>query len=127
MTLGEQIYNKFKTDKVFNFDKNGNPMAYNDGFMVSVKGFGGAFNPSSRRAIIQRINEMLKQIKGLYRNCVIGFWVDEQGVLFVDLSINVNDFYVAMILGLHNGQEAIYDCKENKVISIDEYLQEMED
>lgn len=125
MSIGEKMYQSFRKDGQHNFNSLGEPVVFNDGFMVSMKAYTKTFPFKSKMAIVNHLNKKVDELKGLYKNAVIGFWVDDTGVLFLDISINVNQFDVAMLMAIQNQQEAIFDCRNGVIVNVDEYLENM--
>ena len=80
----------FETEKTFNIDK------------IDYKEIG---------------NIILERQADLKDNEYLGFWVDG-GILYIDISILINDFKQAKQVGIDNNQLAIYDLKNDSSIKI---------
>jgi len=50
-------------------------------------------------------------------NRFVGGWINDNKV-YLDISINVEDLESAVYIGMHNNQKAIFDCANNKAITL---------
>ena len=89
------------------------------GFMVSLEGAESQVKGDDYQAIIKAIKEkqtIIKDNKDLY----IGLWLDN-GIMYVDISINIEDRAEALEFGKKNKQLAIYDLTNNDSIYLKDY------
>ena len=90
-----------------------------NGFMVSLEGTESQVKGEDYQAIIKAIEEKQEIIKD-NKNLFIGLWLDD-GIMYVDISININDKIDALEFGKKNKQLAIYDLENNDSIYLKEY------
>lgn len=89
------------------------------GFMVSLEGTETQTQGDDYQAIKKAIKEkqaIIKDSKDLY----IGLWLDG-GIMYIDISININDKVEALEFGKYNKQLAIYDIANNDSIYLKDY------
>lgn len=87
--------------------------------MVSLEGAESQVQGDDYNAIIQAIEEkqaIIKDSKDLF----IGLWLDN-GIMYVDISINIIDKVEALEFGKYNKQLAIYDLVNNDSIYLKDY------
>lgn len=85
--------------------------AFKNGYMVSKDGF-------AKITTLKRLNRRLIRtytMHALLIGAYVGFWIDN-GLLYIDLSMNILDKQRAIYEGLINNQIAIYDCKNKQSI-----------
>ena len=90
-----------------------------EGYMVSLEGAESQVKGEDYQAIIKAIEEkqeIIKDNKGLF----IGLWLDE-GIMFIDVSINIEDRAEALEFAKRNKQLAIYDIVNNDSIYLKDY------
>lgn len=89
------------------------------GFMVSLEGTETQVAGNDYKAINQAIadkKEIIKDRDNLY----IGLWLDG-GVMYIDISINIQDKAEALEFAKYNRQLAIYDLVNNDSIYLKDY------
>lgn len=91
----------------------------NGGFMVSLEGAEVQKNINDINGIKKAIEEKQKIIKNK-NNMYIGLWLDSN-IMYVDISININDKVEALEFGKYNKQLAIYDIINNDSIYLKDY------
>ena len=91
----------------------------NGGFMVSLKGTETQTKGDDYQAIKKTIEEKQEIIKD-NNNMYIGLWLDS-GIMYIDISININDKVEALEFGKYNKQLAIYDIVNNDSIYLKDY------
>ena len=89
------------------------------GFMVSLEGTESQVEGDNYNAIIKAIKEKQEIIKD-NNELFIGLWLDNN-IMYVDISININDKVEALEFGKYNKQLAIYDLKNNDSIYLRDY------
>lgn len=92
---------------------NGDHLSLNTGYMVSLAGYEKQLKIDS--LALNEVNKYLLLAKKLKAYC--GLWIDN-GVLFLDISIRVNDLKLAKSLAIKNKQLAIYDLATATTIYI---------
>ena len=87
------------------------------GFMVSLQGYEKKCktDEETEKAIKENM-EIVKGLDGAY----LGAWIDE-GIVYIDISVLVENKEDAMELGKINNQLAIYDIKNNESIYLSYY------
>lgn len=93
---------------------NGDHLSLNSGYMVSLYGYEKKLNLDS--LTVNDVNNYLLLAKKLKAYC--GLWIDNN-ILYLDISIRVNDLKLAKSLGLKNKQLAIFDLKNLESIYLD--------
>lgn len=91
----------------------------NGGFMVSLEGTETQTQGDDYQAINQAIKEKQDIIKD-NSNMFIGLWLDNN-IMYIDISININDKVEALEFAKYNKQLAIYDLKNNDSIYLKDY------
>lgn len=89
------------------------------GYMVSLEGTESQVTGNDYQAIKKAIEEkqaIIQDSKNLY----IGLWLDG-GIMYVDISININDKIEALEFAKKNKQLAIYDLVNNDSIYLKDY------
>lgn len=89
------------------------------GFMVSLEGAESQVQGNDYQAIIKAIEEKQNIIKD-NDNLYIGLWLDG-GIMYIDLSINIQDKTEALEVAKRNKQLAIYDLINNDSIYLKDY------
>lgn len=89
------------------------------GFMVSLEGTETQTQGEDYQAINQAIKEKQEIIKNK-NNLYIGLWLDNN-IMFIDVSININDKVEALEFAKYNKQLAIYDLENNDSIYLKDY------
>lgn len=89
------------------------------GYMVSLEGAESQVKGNDYQAIIKAIEEKQEIIKDK-DNLYIGLWLDG-GIMYVDLSINIEDKVDALEFAKYNKQLAIYDITNNDSIYLKDY------
>lgn len=87
---------------IYNLDATLNEVNFTTGYMVSLK--------DTDYSLVEKL-EFIAKNKGF----VLGLWENE-GRVFVDISMNVSDLRDALALGKFNNQLAIYDIVNDKSI-----------
>lgn len=86
------------------------------GFMCSLKDCTiiniAQFNTSSIEEIIRNNKELLSQ-----ENIYLGTWVNE-GMVYIDISENINNIEEARAVGITRKQLTIFDCSRKEVIGL---------
>lgn len=91
----------------------------NGGFMVSLEGAEVQKNVNDINGIKKAIEEKQEIIKDK-DNLYIGLWLDND-IMFIDISININDKVEALEFAKYNKQLAIYDIANNDSIYLKNY------
>lgn len=91
----------------------------NGGFMVSLEGTETQTRGDDYRAIIKAIEEKQEIIKNK-DNLYIGLWLDNN-IMYIDISININDKVEALEFAKYNKQLAIFDIINNDSIYLKDY------
>ena len=89
------------------------------GYMVSLEGCESQTKSDDYKAIMQAIEDkkaIVKDSKNLY----IGLWVDN-GMMYIDISINISDKIEALEFAKKNKQLAIYDLENDKSLYLKDY------
>ena len=87
------------------------------GYMVSLNGFEETFgfddfeNKDISNYMAKHINKLSDE------RCFLGGWVNENQV-FLDISINLQDLETAILYGINGSQQSIFDCANNKTITL---------
>ena len=89
------------------------------GYMVSLEGTESQVKGDDYQAIIKAIEEKQAIIKDS-KNLFIGLWLDG-GIMYVDVSINIEDRAEALEFAKRNKQLAIYDLMGNDSIYLKDY------
>ena len=89
------------------------------GFMVSLEGTETQTQGNNYQAINKAIEEKQTIIQDK-KNMYIGLWVDN-GIMYIDISINIIDKVEALEFGKKNKQLAVYDVVNNDSIYLNEY------
>lgn len=91
----------------------------NGGFMVSLEGAEVQKNINDINGIKKAIEEKQEIIKNK-NNMYIGLWLDSN-IMYIDISININDKVEALEFAKYNKQLAIYDLVNNDSIYLKDY------
>lgn len=89
------------------------------GYMVSLEGTETQTKGDDHQAINQAIKEKQEIIKDK-DNLYIGLWLDNN-IMYIDISININDKIEALEFAKYNKQLAIYDIINNDSIYLKDY------
>ena len=89
------------------------------GYMVSLEGCESQTNKNDYKAIIQAIKEKQEIIKD-NSELYIGLWVDD-GMMYIDVSINISDKVESLEFAKKNKQLAIYDLENDKSLYLKDY------
>ena len=89
------------------------------GYMVSLEGAESQVKGDDYQAIIKAIEEKQEIIKDK-NNMYIGLWLDNN-IMYIDISININDKVEALEFGKRNKQIAIFDLVNNGSIYLKDY------
>lgn len=89
------------------------------GYMVSLEGTETQTKGDDYQAIIKAIEEKQAIIKDK-NNMYIGLWLDSN-IVYIYISININDKVEALEFAKYNKQLAIYDLKNNNSIYLKNY------
>lgn len=87
------------------------------GYMVSLAGFEEQFyfddfeNKDIKQYFVRHVKQLCKD------ESFLGGWVDGNQV-FLDISINIDDLETAIYTGIMNDQVAIFDCANQRVITL---------
>lgn len=121
LQLSETILNSVNVLKLdgLTLDFNSNIVRPNKGYFVSLK------SPSIKLTInqVQSVTkyDLCELLKHLYFKSTsldyIGFWLN-QDTCFIDISRHIEDLTEAITQGLVNEQIAIWDCSNNKEITL---------
>ena len=91
----------------------------NGGYMVSLEGAESQVKGDDYNAIKKAIEEKQAIIKDS-KNLFIGLWLDG-GIMYIDISINIEDRSEALEFAKRNKQLAIYDLINNDSIYLKDY------
>lgn len=89
------------------------------GYMVSLEGAETQAKGDDYQAIIKAIEDKKEIIKN-NNNMFIGCWLDNN-IMYIDISININNKVEALEFAKYNKQLAIYDIKNNDSIYLKDY------
>lgn len=87
------------------------------GYMVSLAGFEEQFyfddfeNKDIKQYFVKHVKQLSKD------ESFLGGWVDGNQV-FLDVSINIDDLEIALYTGIINDQAAIFDCANQRTITL---------
>ena len=90
-----------------------------NGFMVSLEGTETQTQGNDYNAIIKAVEEKQELIKDK-KNMYVGLWLDN-GIMYIDVSINIINKVDALEFGKYNKQLAIYDLVNNDSIYLKDY------
>ena len=90
-----------------------------NGYMVSLEGVETQVKGDDYQAINQAIKEKQEIIKD-NNNMYIGLWLDNN-IMYIDISININDKVEALEFAKYNKQLAIFDIVKNDSIYLKDY------
>lgn len=85
-------------------------------YMVSLYGYEATFKVDDTEGLKEGLKAYQKKASGK-KDLYIGLWVND-GLVYLDLSINICKKRDALRIGKQNKQKAIYDVKNNKDIKI---------
>ena len=91
----------------------------NGGYMVSLEGTETQTQGDDYQAIKKAIEEKQEIIKNK-DNLYIGLWLDNN-IMYIDISININDKVEALEFAKYNKQLAIFDIINNDSIYLKDY------
>jgi hypothetical protein len=116
------VLNAIKKEYGFNFDKNGNVVKFDKGFMVG--GFHKClkFEKTDTLGLDVGITKMLFILRKEFDNDYVLGWWEKGGYIYLDISSNILDFENALWLGFNQNQKAIYDLENDKEIEIDKTI-----
>jgi hypothetical protein len=86
------------------------------GYMVSLKGYEIIIKASQETRLFYEIGRANTRAEVL-NNSYVGVWI-ENGLAYIDVSINIKELNKAITFGKDNEQLAIYDIKNNEVITL---------
>lgn len=89
------------------------------GYMVSLEGAESQVKGEDYQAIMKAIEEKQEIIKNK-NNMYIGLWLDNN-IMYIDISINIQDKTEALEFAKYNKQLAIYDIINNDSIYLKDY------
>ena len=89
------------------------------GYMVSLEGTETQTQGDDHQAIKKAIEEKQEIIKDS-KNLFIGLWLDS-GIMYIDISINIEDRAEALEFAKKNKQLAIYDLVNNDSLYLKDY------
>lgn len=89
------------------------------GFMVSLEGTESQVAGNDYNEIMKAIESKKELIKDR-NNLYIGLWLDNN-IMYIDISINIQDKTEALEFGKYNRQLAIYDLVNNDSIYLKDY------
>ena len=94
-------------------DMNGKTVQHTSGYYVSIAAIRTL--PVNKLTALRIRNDLflLKALYGNIKNRYLGLWIND-GVVYVDVSVNVKRKWYAMGLGKVHGQKAIWDCKNQR-------------
>jgi hypothetical protein len=87
------------------------------GYMVSLAGFEEQFyfddfeNKDIKQYFVRHVKQLCKD------ESFLGGWVDDNRV-YLDVSINIDDLETAIYTGIMNDQLAIFDCENQRAITL---------
>lgn len=85
-------------------------------YMVSLYGHEATFKVDDTEGLKEGLKTYQKKASGK-KDLYIGLWVND-GLVYLDLSVNICKKRDALRIGKQNKQQAIYDVKNNKDIKI---------
>lgn len=100
----------------FNFDKNGEPVDFIDGYMVAVKEIAVIPLEKALKITDEEMHDIITTRLPEYT--YLGGWVYDN-MLYLDASVNIIQFDVAMAVGAALNQKAIYSITTDCSIFID--------
>lgn len=108
----KNIIKEIKENNGGTYNKDLKSINAKSGYMVSLQGY--EKKCKSEQEIEKAINENMEIVRGL-DNAYLGAWIDE-GIIYIDISVLVENKEDAMELGKINNQLAIYDIENNESI-----------
>lgn len=122
----KQAYSEFKANNGLSFnpnnmDENGHFQKPLGGYMVSQAGSELVLFAHRTNEFI--FNETIKAYINTFANelqtgAFIGVWNDEKGRIYFDISYNITDAKEAILTGYNERQIAIFDVKNEKVVTL---------
>jgi hypothetical protein len=112
----------YDNPKLNNFDYKGKPANITEGYMVSFKGglIVDKNDPKYETKLRQAIVQLLDLNVHLHNIGYIGFWENE-GKMYVDLSVNILSVNMALTFGKLQDQVAIWDVLRSNSVNIADY------
>ena len=113
--LFENFLKEIKTVGGLTVNHHLNKITFDSGYIVAEK---GVIIDTKELSDINIIAAMKNAIDSIYfDNCKIGFWLDTDGLLYVDIVHHYQTIEYAKFFGLQWSQKAIFDCSNNVEIS----------
>ena len=110
----DEIINNIKVNGGSTLTKKLNSIRKKSGFMVSLPGSEIVVDIEDKN-ISDLLREQVEKINS--KNEYLGTWIDNKK-MYIDISINIKTLKKALELGKEYKQLAIYDIKNDKVISL---------
>lgn len=91
-----------------------------DGYMVSLHGYELRIGPHLRwqRLLIQAWLTAAETVKSRHHGIFVGRWTDENGSVYLDLSVRCLTAPAAYRLAVANKQKAIYDVAKGETLNV---------
>lgn len=86
------------------------------GYMVSLEGYEVKIKATQSTKLMYEIGRANGKAEGI-ENSYVGIWI-ENGIAYIDVSVNIKDKKKAIEFGNLNKQLAIYDIKNKEVITL---------
>jgi len=86
------------------------------GYMVSLKGYEKQIDVNNEELLYTEIR-LANTKREIFKGSYVGVWI-ENGIAYIDVSINIKVLETALEIGKYNEQLAIYDIANNKVITL---------
>lgn len=107
----KHLLDLIRSNKGFTATHKGTPVNYALGYIVSRAGFETSIELGSLNVEhIKRHAALAKQ-----HDCNIGAWLDDNGIVYLDLSERIYDKALAFRYAVERKQKAIYNCKTKQV------------
>lgn len=113
----KKIIEEIKENNGGTYNKEYKTINAKKGFMVSLQGY--EKKCKTEQEIEKAITENMEIVKGL-DNAYLGAWIDED-IIYIDISVLVENKDDALELGKVNNQLAIYDIENNESIYLSYY------
>lgn len=119
VSIAMQLYDN---PKLNNFDYKGNPANITEGYMVAFKGglIVDKNDPKYETKLRQAIVQLLDLNVHLHNIGYIGFWENE-GKMYIDLSVNILSVNMALTFGKQQDQIAIWDVLRSNSVNVADY------
>jgi len=111
------LFHELALNDGFSYNVNTGESNPTTGYMVSLNGFEEQFyfddfeNKDIKNYFVKHVNKLSDP------SCFFGGWVTNNQI-FLDVSINIPDLTTAILYGINGDQQSIFDCANNKTITL---------